>query len=110
MPGPLLTVGDPALCPHGALAHDVGAGQRVRVAGMAVATIADPFVVGDCGFMDDSGPHPCVTVRWATPATRVRLSGVAPLLQSSQGLAVRADGTAAGSVTIVPGQMRVFMS
>jgi uncharacterized Zn-binding protein involved in type VI secretion len=103
----LFHIGATAICPHGGQITVVSSNTRVLVSGMPVATIADTSLVAGCAFVLGTTPHPCVTVQWLTPATRVTVNGQPVLLQSSTGLCQSADQTPQGPPTIVSTQTRV---
>ena len=83
MPGALLHVGAVVMCPHAGQAADIPSQQRVLVSGMPVATAADNYVIVGCPVFLGPVYHPCVTIRWITPSTRVFLGGAPALTQSS---------------------------
>src|SRR5947209_6652968 len=92
MPGVMLHVNAAVQCPHLGQAKTAPAQARVFVSGQPVATAASLFTVLGCPFtLPGPKPSPCVTVKWAMPATRVLVSGQPPLLQTPPG-----PGTGAG--------------
>ena len=84
MPGFLLHLGATILCGHATgQAQPMTSNPRVTVAGQPVVTLADSFTVAGCTNPPVSG-GPCVTARYITGATRVRVAGQPVLLQDSQ--------------------------
>jgi hypothetical protein len=91
MSGNLLSENTTITCTHGGTVGFVPGSGRVQVRGRPVATIADHYTVTGCPFSTSAGPHPCSTVNWQNPATRVRVNGSPVLLRSSAGLTQAAD-------------------
>jgi hypothetical protein len=108
MPGPLFHVGAVAICPHAGQVQTISSNTRVLVSGMAVATLADQFMVAGCAFNVSGSPHPCMKIQWLTPATRVLINGQPAILQSSTGLSLAADQAPQGPPSIVTTQPRVI--
>jgi hypothetical protein len=106
MPGFLFHVGASAICPHGGQLSVVSSNTRVLVNGTPVATMSDQFLIAGCAFALPSGPQPCLTTQWLTPATRVLVNGQPPILQSS-GLCLNALQAPQGPPSIVATQTRV---
>ena len=107
MSGNLLHENATITCTHGGLVAFVPSQGRVQVRGRPVATIADSFSVTGCPFSTNAGPHPCTTVHWQSPATRIRVNGSPALLQSSTGLGQAADLVAQGPVQVSVVQQEV---
>jgi hypothetical protein len=107
MPGPLITVGATAMCPHGGQMTIVSSDARVIASGMPVATMADQYLIAGCAFTIPPGkPQPCVRVQWITPAVRVLVNGQPPLLQTSTGLAQSVEGIPGGPPIVTTTQPR----
>jgi hypothetical protein len=86
MPGLLLHVGATVACTHFAPAQTTPTQPRVLVSGMPVATTANVWLVTGCPFTVPPGkPQPCVTVRWLSPAVRVLVEGLPPIVQAGIG-------------------------
>lgn len=83
MPGPVLHLGATVMCSHGGSATPTTPFPRVLVSGMAVVTIASPYVVAGCPFVPPGGNGPCVTAQFTTAAARVLAGGQPLLLQDS---------------------------
>lgn len=108
MPGPLLHVGATAVCPHGGQMSTITTNSRVLVSGQPVAALSDMYLVAGCALNVSGFPHPCVTVRWLTPATRVFVNGQPAILQTSIGLCQAADLVTQGAPIVVATQTRVI--
>jgi len=108
---PLLHVGAQVSCPHQGQATDASSNLRVRVSGMAVATVADQFTVVGCSFQVPVGagtkPQPCVRIQWLKPALRVKVNGSPVLLQSSAGVCQSAEQIPQGPPMAAATQVRV---
>jgi hypothetical protein len=111
VPGPLYHVGAVATCPHAATSQTVSSNVRVAVSGMPVATAVDTFPVVGCPFQIPVGagtkPQPCVQLKWAAPATRVLVNGIAPILATSGGVGVSAEQLPQGPAVVTTTQTRV---
>jgi hypothetical protein len=75
---------------------------------MPVAVATDQFVVAGCPFNISGSPHPCVKLRWLTPATRVLVNGQPAILQTSTALGLAADQAPQGPPTVQQTQTRVI--
>jgi hypothetical protein len=108
MPGPAVNVGSVATCPHGGQISIVSSNARVMASATPIATAADQFMVAGCAFtVPVAEPMPCLTVQWMTPAVRVLVNGVPPVLQTSTGLAIAATGAPNGPPIVASTQLRV---
>ena len=111
MGSPVVHVGASILCPHGGQVTIISTNTRVRVGGQAVAVMNDTFVVAGCPFQVPIGvgvkPQPCVTVRWLTPAARVRVNGQPVILQTSSGLCQSVEQIPQGPPVVAYAQPRV---
>lgn len=108
MPGELYHVGATALCPHGGAVSTVSSNVRVKVSGMAVATVNDLSLVAGCVFtIPGPKPQPCVKVQWVVPAVRVKVMGSPALLKTAVGLCQSAEQIPQGPANIVVTQPRV---
>jgi hypothetical protein len=111
MSGHLLHQGASILCSHGAQVTVTASNQRVKVQGQPVATVADTFTVSGCPFqvpiVVGTKPQPCVSVRWASGATRVRVGGQPALLSSNEGLGLSGEQIPQGNANVANTQTRV---
>jgi hypothetical protein len=107
MPGSLLTVGATVTCPHQGRAAPQPAQSRVFVTGQPVDTIADLYPIVGCPLNVSGKPQPCLTIRWATPATRVLVNGSPALLQSSTGICTSGEQVPQGPALVSSVQQRV---
>lgn len=110
MPGALLHVTAGIRCTHGGTDTAQSTNIRVRVSGMAVLTSADLYPVVGCPFQvpapSGSKPQPCVRIQWAAPAARVRVNGVPPILVTSGGNGISAEGVPQGPPVVAGFQTR----
>jgi hypothetical protein len=81
----------------------------VLLGGQPAVTAADTCLVAGCPFQlpPVPTPQPCMTVRWVTPAARVRINGQPALLQTSTGLCNSAQQIPQGPPSVVSVQPRV---
>lgn len=108
MPGsPLVAVGASAICPHAGQISIVSANTRVMLGGQPASTASDQFLIAGCPFTPGSNPHPCISVRWVAPATRVRINGQPVVLQTSTGLCQAPDQVPQGPPSVIATQVRV---
>lgn len=111
MPGYLLHVGAQVMCPHGGQVTIVSTNTRVKVSSQFVATMADAYTIAGCPFQIPTPggpkPQPCVTVKWATPAMRVKVNSQPAILQLSAGICQSAEQIPAGPPVVAMTQMRV---
>ena len=107
MSGNLLSENATITCVHGGQVTFSPSQSRVQVRGRPVATLADSFRVTGCPFTTGSNPHPCTSVNWQSPATRVRVLGSPALLQSSIGLSLAVDQAPQGTVQVSVVQQEV---
>lgn len=111
MSGHLLHQGADILCSHGAQATVSPSSQRVKVGGQPVATVADTFTISGCPFqvpiVVGTKPQPCVSVRWASGATRLRVNGQPALLASNQGMGLSGEQIPQGNANVANTQTRV---
>lgn len=111
MGSPLLHVGATVLCTHAAQATISPSNTRVKVGGQLVAVLSDLTSVAGCPFQVPVGvgtkPQPCVTIRWVSAATRVKVGGQPALLQSSSGICQSAEQIPQGPPNVAQAQIRV---
>jgi hypothetical protein len=109
MASPLLTTAASLNCPHGGSVAISSMNSRVS-AGPPLALASDMFSIAGCPFQIPVGtgsvPHPCVTVQWIRPNTRVTVGGTPTLAMDSSGLCMAADQLPQGNVIIAATQMR----
>jgi hypothetical protein len=85
MPGFLLHSGATVMCAHAGQAQPMVPFPRVTVSGMAITTMASPYMITGCPFVSPAN-GPCVTAQWTVGATRVMAGGMPVLLQTSQAI------------------------
>jgi hypothetical protein len=104
MPGFVLHEGATILCAHQGRAEPMAPARNVTVGGRPVVVQNVPHTISACPFTTPGGtPQPCVSARWTTGATRVRVNGERLLLQDSRATCPP-NGT---PVTVSRTQMRV---
>jgi hypothetical protein len=107
MSGYILHVGISAICPHGGQVSEVSSNTRVSVSNQKIVTSADTFPIAGCAFNISGASHPCVTVKWIIPATRVKVGGQPVLLVNSTALCQAGDQAPQGPPSIISTQIRV---
>lgn len=107
MPGFLFHVGAIAMCPHAAPIQTISSNARVLVNGLPVATLADQYLVTVCPLNVSGVPSPCLRVQWLTPAVRVLVNGIPPILNASVGLCLNPAQVPQGPPVVVTTQPRV---
>jgi len=117
MPGLIVHVGAQMQCPHGGTITIAPTQTRSVATLQALATSSSQLTVAGCPFQVPIGtgtkPQPCVTVKWANVATRVRAMGVFVILQatpagSGAGVCQSAEQIPQGAPIVVKVQERVF--
>ncbi|MEU6089953.1 hypothetical protein ABZ865_24720 [Streptomyces sp. NPDC047085] len=84
MSGSLLDAGAVIGCPHGGrVAPAATPSGGLRIAGAAVATAAQTYVVTGCPHTVAGVPSPCVSARWTAADTGVTADGAPVLLDTS---------------------------
>ncbi len=106
MPGNLLTTASTIQCPHGGRANLSTSNTKVT-AGAAVLLSSDVHAVAGCSFTLPGGKYsPCVRIEWASPATKAEVDGTGPLVKTSVGKCLSAEGAPQGVATIVNTQTK----
>lgn len=104
----ILQMGCTIQCPHGGQATPVPTNTRVKVDGALALLPADTFLIAGCAFtLPGPTPSPCLTIQWSGEATRVKINGTGPLLETSVGLCKAATQAVQGPATISGAQTRV---
>lgn len=87
MPGNLLHAGATVVCLHTGQAQPMTSVPRVRVSGQPVVVQTTQYTIAGCTLPPPTAANgPCATAQWISAATRVRVNGVAVLLQDSQAI------------------------
>jgi hypothetical protein len=107
MPGYILDAGTTITCPHGGRVTVAPRATRVALGGKPPLLADDPAVIAGCPFNVSGAPSPCLSVRWATPATRVTVESSPVLLSSSLALCLNAASAPQGTAQISGFQTRV---
>jgi hypothetical protein len=96
------------MCTHAAPVQTISSNARVLVNGLPVATLADQYLVTGCPFtLPSATPSPCVRVQWLTPAVRVLVNGIPPILNTSMGLCLNPAQVPQGPPIVTTTQPRV---
>lgn len=104
----ILQFGCTIQCPHGGQATPTPTNTRVKVDGAFALLPADTFIIAGCPFtLPPSVPSPCLTIQWSGEATRVKINGVGPLLETSIGLCKAATQAAQGPASVSGAQTKV---
>lgn len=104
---PFLDTASTLMCPHGGTVSAATADTAVSTAQGNIVLQTDTFTVAGCPFVIGPSPHPCVQVQWVSAATKSLVTNNPPLLDSSTGLCIAADGAPQGSVLVVVTQQQV---
>lgn len=107
MPGNLMHVSATVACPHGGQATAQPNQSRVTLAGQAAVTTASLYTVSGCSFTVGNKPQPCVTARWTSPSTRVKVNGSPVLLSTPSGICQSAEQIPQGPATVSAVQTKV---
>jgi hypothetical protein len=108
MAASILQLGCTIQCPHGGQATAVPTNVRVKVDGAFALLPTDTFLIAGCPFtLPPSTPSPCLTIQWSAEATKVKINGVGPLLDTSMGLCKAATQAPQGQATISGAQTKV---
>ena len=95
-------------CPHGGQATVVPTNTRVKVDGAFALLPTDVFTIAGCPFtLPGPTPSPCLTIQWQAEATRVKINGTGPLLETSVGLCKAATQAVQGPATVSGVQTKV---
>ncbi|HEU0236996.1 MAG TPA: hypothetical protein VFR14_11215 [Candidatus Limnocylindrales bacterium] len=108
MASAILQMGCTIQCPHGGQATAVPSNTRVKVDGAFALLPTDTFTIAGCSFTLPPGtPSPCLTIQWLGEATKVKINGTGPLLESSTGLCKAATQAPQGPASISGTQTKV---
>ena len=105
--GHLLNLSTQMMCPHGGTVSITSANSQAKAGGDFIILSSDTFTISGCPFMVGPAPHPCMTVKWTTPAHSVRAAGDFVLNEESVGLCLAADQAPQGPPQIVTTQQEV---
>jgi hypothetical protein len=110
MASAILQMGCTIQCPHGGQAMAVPSNTKVKVDNAFALLPTDTFTIAGCSFMMGNVPSPCLTIQWLGEATKVKINGTGPLLESSSGLCKAATQAPQGSASISGAQTKVKAS
>ena len=103
----ILQMGCTIQCPHGGQATAVPTNSKVKVDGAFALLPTDTYIIAGCSFMIGTVPSPCLTIQWLGEATKVKINGTGPLLESSSGLCKAATQAPQGPASISGAQTKV---
>lgn len=109
-----LTASATLLCPHGATINATASDSSSTMMQDQPLHPTDTFTIAGCPFQIPAAPSPipspCIQVVWAVPDLRVRSGQLPTLSVNSVGICIGATGLVQGTVSAVPGQIRVSTS
>ena len=106
MAGRLLTTASTVMCPHGGQAVLVTSNTRVSADGSQALLKSDIHTVSGCPFTVGNTYMPCVRIEWSGGAARPAVSSTAPLVESSIGRCLNAQGGYQGAAVVVTTQQK----
>lgn len=112
MSGFAITLDASLQCPHGGKVAIISANAST-MAGTAVATIADQFLITGCPFQLPGTPpipSPCVKVQWMVPDVKTTIKGNPTLSSTSVGMCLSAIQIPQGTVIVASTQQKVSTS
>ena len=115
MPGFPMTVAAVASCSHQGHATIAPDQTAVTIQGTLAATSASLITVVGCPFTPVAY-HPCVTIRWLMPSTKVTAQGKPLILMPppgagvAPGLGMAADQAPQGPPTVMTNQLNVLLT
>jgi hypothetical protein len=81
--------------------------MRTSVGGALATLVTDAMTIQGCSFNVSGTPVPCLTIRWASEATRVSVGGSPVLLETSVGQCLNAASAPQGTAIVNGAQTRV---
>jgi hypothetical protein len=96
----LLTTSSTILCAHGGQAIPLTSNGTVAAGGAPVLLESDVHAVVGCPFTIGPKYSPCVRIEWSLGAPSIGIGGTAPLVQSSVGTCLGAEGAPQGVAMI----------
>jgi hypothetical protein len=103
----LLTTTSVMMCPHGGTVTATTSNTKAQAGGAYLLRASDVFTIAGCAFNIAGAPHPCVQVRWVSPAAQSKVGGDFTLTEASVGLCVAPDQAVQGTVLILSTQPQV---
>jgi hypothetical protein len=98
---PILTTNSTLLCPHGGSVILQTSNVDMKIQSAPALLVTDLHTVAGCPFFIGLKPSPCLTVRWAVPASQASVHGTPVLLQSSVGLCYSPEQAPQGLAIVV---------
>jgi hypothetical protein len=110
MSGFAITVDATLQCPHGGKVAIISTNTST-MAGTAIATGADQFVITGCPFqLPGPVPSPCVKVQWMVPDVKTTVKGSPTVSAGSVGMCLSAAQIPQGPVIVASTQQKVSTS
>jgi hypothetical protein len=115
MPGFPLTIATVASCLHQGHATIIPDQTAVTIMGGLAATSTSQILVAGCPFTPVAY-HPCVTIRWMMPSTKVTAQGKPLIVMPppgagvGPGLGLAADQAPQGPPTVMNNQIKVLVT
>jgi hypothetical protein len=106
MGGRLLTVGSAIMCPHGGQAQLTTTNAAVDGPDGHLLLDSDVHPIVGCPFTVGSKYSPCVRISWSAGASKLTVAGTSPLIETSAGTCIGAEGAIQGAATVVLTQSR----
>jgi len=106
MPGTLLTVGSTIMCPHGGQAQLVTTNANVFGPDGLLLLESDIHPIVGCPFTVGSKYSPCVKITWSAGASKLKVGGKSPLLETSAGKCIGAEGAIQGAAIVAVTQSK----
>ena len=106
MPGNYLTTASQIMCFHGGRVILTTPNTKAQAVSAAVLLESDVHAVAGCPFTVGTKYSPCVRIEWSAGSSKTRVNGTAPLVQSSEGKCINAEGAPQG-IAIVNTQPKV---
>ena len=108
MPGNYLTTASQIMCPHGGQATLITSNTKAQAVSAALLLESDIHLVAGCPFTVGPKYSPCVRIEWSAGSSKTSVQGKAPLVQSSMGKCINAEGATQGIAIVVNTQPKVF--
>jgi hypothetical protein len=108
MPGRLLTTASHLMCPHGGQAVLMTSNTRVSADRSQVLLETDVHIVSGCPLTRGNTPSPCLRIEWSSGAGKASINGAAPLVETSIGQCLSAEGVFQGLAVVVNTQQKAL--
>ena len=101
MASPYLTTTSTIQCPHGGMAQLFTINRGVLAGGAPILLESDVHPVVGCPFTVGPKYSPCVRIQWSLGSVQGTINGTPPLIQTSIGQCLNAEGAPQGIALIV---------